>query len=122
MAKTSKAHFEIYKVECKKWIDILGLKDWEIFYKHERDDDSRASCSFNVSGRIATLSLADEWDCPITGLELKKCAFHEAIELMLARLVITGRTRFIASHEIDDSVHEIVRRLENTFFEWSLVD
>lgn len=116
--KTTKAHFEIFKQEFRRWVEILGLKDWELFFEHD-DKKNRASVSYNIVSKIATVYLGNNWTHikAITDYDLSRVAFHEACELMLGRLMEVGRSRYVSEVEFEEAGHDIIRRLENSFFE-----
>ena len=47
--KTSKKDFELFKKECRKWADILSLKDYEwAFFHGVSDEGNRAEYFVNV--------------------------------------------------------------------------
>ncbi len=116
--KTTKKDFELFKKECQKWIETLGLKDWEVFYTHEKDKGLRSSACFDVVAKMATINFSKEWkSTPLNNSTVKKSAFHEVTEgLLLARLIAVARTRFVNPEEVEEASHDIVRRLENSFF------
>lgn len=114
----TKRDFEIFKKEALKWIEILGLKDWEWhFVFGECSDDSRAEYLIQGAARIVTVYLSNFWN-DIGGKsneEIKKAAFHEVVEVMLYKL------RSLALRDsnygnVDAATHKIVRTLENVLF------
>lgn len=115
--KTNKTQFQIFKKACARWIDFFGLKDWSVYYRHEYDEKNMASIVYNLQGKAATIYLSTEWNIRVTKKLIRRAAFHEICELMLARLVICSRSRFVTDDEIAEAVHGIVRRLENTVFD-----
>lgn len=117
--KTTKAHFEIFKAECEKWVKIWGLLDWEVFYYHQKlTGDTAARCTTNSSNRIASLFLSTEWDeSEVTNHIIRRRAFHEVSELFLARLFSLACDRFVDEESLDEASHAIIRRLENVVFE-----
>lgn len=117
MSKTTKAHFELFQEECRKWIDFFGLKDWEVNYEHKADKDNLAGAYINLEGKIATFHLAIGWYSKPNDYEVRKCSFHEVCEVLLGRLQILAEKRFTTLSEINESVHDVIRRLENTLFE-----
>jgi len=118
MAKTTKADFKLFQTECEKWIDIFGLRDWEVNYMHEEfSEENRAECYLDLDGRISTIRLNKEWEPDeASDFKLRKSAFHEVCELLLAPLSINSRMRFIREGEIESSEHYIIRTLENVLF------
>ncbi len=115
--KTNKKHFQVFKKACVKWLDFFGLKDWSVHYGHKYDDENMASIVYNLTGKVATIYLTIDWDIEPTKRAVERTAFHEVCELMLARLVICSRSRFITNDEIVEATHSIIRRLENTVFD-----
>lgn len=116
--KTSKAHFEIFKKECEKWIEIFGLKGWRIEFYHESDmKDARASTSYDVINRTATLYLNIEWKGEnITNCLVKVSAFHEVCEVLLCNIRALANYRFSTKDEISEELHRVIRILENCVF------
>ena len=116
MIKTTKKHYEIFKQECRKWIDKLKLDNWEVHYRWQKEENSKASCLANLSGYIATLILSTEWDDdrqePINEEEVESCSKHEVIHLLLARLSGNARARYASRDDLDESEEELVRKLE----------
>lgn len=114
MYKTTKKDFEEFKKECEYWIEYFYLRDWEVIYQHVKID-SRAEIRYSMASRITNLKLAIEWsDAPYKN-EIKKVAFHEVCELLLAPL--TDIVQNSAAMDINDRmVHMVIRRLENTIF------
>lgn len=120
--KITKAHFEIFKTECQKWIEIFGLKNWQINYVHKKLEDSRASTSFNCVGGIATIFLNTNWDekasYEFDVNDVRKSAFHEICELLLGRLNNMVEQRYgLHVQDIEEEIHRIIRILENVLWE-----
>lgn len=113
--KTTKKHFEIFKKECAKWIEYFGLKDWDVGYIHKKDDDNFGTCGYNMVSCHATISLTTNWgDEEPTVSAIKRVAFHEVAELLLARLVSVAHTRSATDYDIEEATHGIIRRMENS--------
>jgi len=119
--KTTKKHFEIFKGECEKWIDILGLKDWEIHFEH-RDvgDGNIAECHRNSASRIARLSLCRVWPgksmVALTDDNIRTSAFEEVCHVLLYGLSSCAYARHIMEHEIDEAEHAVIMRLLNVLY------
>lgn len=116
---TTKAHFEIFKKECRYWIQRLGLTDWEIEFKHNNEDkESFCNCRPFLLSRSAVLTLTKDWeDFKLTNYLVRRYAFHEVCELLMGRLDHIAEARFVRKEEIEEERHAIIRRLENAFFE-----
>jgi hypothetical protein len=118
---TTRQHFDVFKAECKKWLDYFGLKGWQIDYLHDKAEGNRACVGWKITGRVATITLATEWEdwrsVPITDDEIRRVAFHEVCELLLSRMTMMAKNK-IANHEdaVDEESHVIIRTLENVVF------
>lgn len=115
--KTTPEHYKLFKSECRKWQPILGLQSWELFLMHDEiDEGSRAEIVADQIGRMATITLGIEWhNDAITDTLIKKTAFHEMMELLLAQLGLYGYTYFESSL-IEGELHKIIRVMENVLF------
>lgn len=121
MTVTTKSDFELFKAESEKWIDIFGLKDWEVKYNHRDGNGQDYACfSSNPENRCVTLGLYKKWPksdkVKKTSDEIRLSAFHEVCHIFLETLASCARTRFIMSHELDESCHGIIRTLERVLF------
>jgi len=118
---TTNKDFQLFKAECKKWIEILGLKGWEIIYKHE-DNKIKGRANFHIQliDRISVITLSKTWgDNIVSKNSIRRSAFHEICEVFLSRIKIIAESRFINSDEIDEEIHAIIRTLENVIFNLS---
>lgn len=117
--KTTKRHFAIFKKEVLKWANKFGLIGWELYFEHPKDiPDARADVHWDISGRVATIRLSQDWghDRPYD-IMIRKCAFHETMELFLCRLGKLARARYlIDDNEILEEEHNIIRTLETILF------
>lgn len=120
--KTTKEHFKIFKEECERWIDILGLKCWNVYYEHEESSsDCYADISYNIVGRVATIGLNKNWPDDTfdidTETQLIRSAKHECFELLLGKLATMAAGKIYSSEDtINEEIHVIIRTLENTLF------
>ena len=119
--KITPEHFEIFKKECQKWIEIFGLKNWQINYVHKKLEKARARTSFNCVGGIATIFLNTNWDEDATYYfdvnDIRKSAFHEVCELLLGRLNNMVEQRYaLHGEDAEEEVHRIIRILENVLW------
>lgn len=120
MKKITKESFELFNLECMKWIEKFGIKDYNVVTKHTRlNDDTKAYCTFHVVNRWAVLELNTGWDSSwdTSTMAIKKTGFHEVMELFLARLRNLAEYRYTTENEIDEAIHAIIRTLENVVFE-----
>lgn len=110
--KTTKKDFEIFTKECEKWISRFGLQGWEIFFRHENYDDNRAACTTDLNARICNLFLCVDWNYKPAISELKSCAKHEIIHVLLAPIVNLLCSMFSYEEYIAEREHEILHKIE----------
>lgn len=115
--KTTKKHFRIFVKECEKWLNLFGLKAWEIEIVHRNHPGLPDTLSWmqgaRLKDRIIKIGLSIDWgDDVITVKGIKLCAIHECLELLFIRLSILAKERFITEYEIDEEQHAILRTLE----------
>lgn len=118
MAKTTKAQFKIFEKEVAKWVDRFHLGSWEIHCEHKEMDIFIASCAADLNGKVATLGLAVNFgESTINTYEIKKCAFHEVIELLLHEYCCITISRDYNKEEHERAVHTVIRTLEHGIFD-----
>jgi hypothetical protein len=115
--KTTKRHFDIFRKESQKWIKEFGLLDWWVQYSHEDIGDG-AQCRYSYTYKMATLVLSTvfDQDYPATTHKIKRMAFHEVYELVLAEMNTLITSRVYDKEEADRARHAVIRRMENVFF------
>lgn len=115
---TTMRDFELFQKEATYFLDFFGLKDWQVLFEHI-EIDSRAHCRFHTQGKQAVLALGKEWEenDPVTAFTIKRSAFHETMELLLADMrsvAMDTQMGWQAKHEaLERTSHAIIRRLEN---------
>lgn len=118
--ETTAEHFALFKSECDQWIKRWGLLDWDIIYTHVDLNTDLARLKSNYTGKNAVISLGINWEeeySPITTYQIKKSAFHEIMELLLAEYDAIATSRCINEDEVNNARHTVIRRLENVVFE-----
>jgi len=120
--KTTKKQFEIFKNECKKWIDYFGLKNWQFYYRHTKVEEGRAQANFDCVNGIATLTLSTYWNELssdfLNDKTVRRVAFHEVCEVMFGRINdMVGQRYGLIEEDITEEIHRLIRILENTMFE-----
>ena len=110
--ETTPQDFALFKNEILKWIKVLGLNNWEIYFSHSNIEhgDVLATTSWSLTNRSVTFTLSKDWadHARHDQEEIKMTALHEVLHLLLARLTTLARHRFIREEEILDSIHEVV--------------
>lgn len=116
--KTKKEDFELFKREFLRWVDILGLRGWEVMFLHEQlSDGNIAAATYNMMNRCATIKYSKSYSKQYySKYEIKKTAFHECCELFFARISSLALYRHTTEDEVTEEIHNIIRTLENTYF------
>ncbi len=112
--------FEIFKEEGKKWVEFWGLKGWDIYWKYETTGGLKycAQCYIRLEERDVTMRLSNEklWPEQPDEENIRRSAFHEVCELLLGRLGVINRSRFVTESESTEAEHEVISILENMIF------
>lgn len=117
--KTTPEDFKIFQEEVAKWQKRFGLLGWQINTRHQ-NLRNRAECWTRMQGRLASIVLGkifQNYDEPPGEKEIRRTAFHEVCELLLARLQTHAEARNTLPGEIEEAKHEIIRILEHVLFE-----
>jgi len=118
MARTSKENFEFFKEEVSYWAGFLGIFQWDFRVFHMRDDDALARVDMDGDGRVVCVTLAKTWERDkISNYSLSKTAFHEVCEVLLFDLNQLA-SPFVKKSRVEEAIHKIIRRMENTIFEY----
>ena len=111
-------HFEMFKDEFMRWVDILGMKGWEFIFKHIELVDARAQVMPGQRGRVVVICLNTIWEGQeATEYELRRTGFHEAVELFLSKITQLAHERSVTEADIEEETHNIIRTLENVIWE-----
>ena len=116
MRKTSKAEFNRFKKEFLRWMEILGLKGYMLYFYHKDLDGCYAEIEINESGAVAQVSYALEISVSdlLGGVTPENNAKHEALHLLLHKLCYLGAERWTGSSEIRNEAEKVVCVLEKT--------
>ena len=119
MPKTTKANFKTFTKEADYWIDKFQLREWRVYFVHDRADDLPDALAWrgaNFKGRVATIGLSPDWqENEITDWDLCLSAFHEVCELMTADIVSVASLDICPSdsEDLEAYIHSLIRRLEH---------
>ena len=119
MAPKENYYFSLFKQECDYWINFFGLFFWEMNYTNKQvDNESHGVCIISIIDRNATINLEKRNDDEYNEETIKKTAFHEICDLLLADLSQHAyNTRSSELLSIESSEHSIIKILQNTVYE-----
>ena len=115
--KVTEEHLEYFSQCCDEFIELFGLKDWNI-HCSMADTCNIAETVRNVRGHIASVFLCKEWDDTVVALDrprLRSSALHEICHVVLARMSYYGKDRFPAQDAQDEAEEAAIRRIVNAF-------
>lgn len=121
MMELKESDFEEFKKEAKRWIDLFGLKDWKVEYAFSELEDAYAQYSLQWQGKIALITL-NKYPAKESSdyINVKRTAFHEVCELLLADMEYIALDEEIPYSErkglTEAARHGVIRRLENSVF------
>lgn len=118
--KLSVTDYSDYKAYCSYFINLLGLKDYRIFYDFGpcETPHTMAEVGISTNGRAATIVLNTEWHgLPVTTENLRRSAFHEVMEILLHDIHQCAGDFDLGSEARQKmtirATHVAIRRLEN---------
>jgi hypothetical protein len=113
---TTKADFELFKKECWKWINRLGLHSWEYSFVHA-DIDANGDCtSFRNAKRI--LIRFAKSIIPIDKTKsfyIKEIAQHEVFHVLLENLYHQAFDRSYCDEDYRIEEHAVIHKLQKAF-------
>lgn len=114
MSNKYKKKIEMFERATKFFSEYFGLQDWEIVIESQAKDDVRASCYHDVVGRVATICWSASFICDesTSDYDICKTAFHEILELYLAKMYEDIKT-LKGSEYAQEQTHIVIRMLEN---------
>jgi len=113
---TTAAHFELFKKECRKWIEFFELSDWNIYFDHlnEPEEEYLARSTFSSVALVATLLLNKNWQHNRPNNKwVKKCARHEVIHILIGKLTVLAESRYITEDEIKPASEGLVHKIDH---------
>ena len=115
--KTTKKDFAEFKAECWKWINYFGLKQWEWDIRHQNPEHESARADYNLvyTAKYVCVRLNPTFDLTPEKNEIKRCAFHEIVHVLLSELSRLGLAIY-NEHVVEKEEHIIIQILENTLF------
>ena len=110
-----KKDFQIFKDECFRLIDLIGLKNWKVnIFWEQLKDDRFAEITTDAISMIATITLTKKvkltFDKDYKD-DVKEHAKHEVIHLLLGRFSHLAKSRFVRDDELYSAEEELVNLL-----------
>jgi hypothetical protein len=111
---TTEQDFQDFQKAFQKWVNIFGLQEYRIVCYHEKLEDVYAHININEPGKLAEVSFNLEFiDTQKAGyVNPEYHAKHEAIHLLLHRILWIGSRRFINEQDLTEEWERLVRKLE----------
>lgn len=104
--------FELFQQEFKKWQERFGLGGYKVYFRLKPKDGVYANIVMDQESMVATVTLSTKLDKDaLVDKDIYKTAKHEAIHLLLFRLVNLAWGRFVRKEEIDATEEELVNKL-----------
>lgn len=112
--KTTKKDFARFKKEFLRWVDIFGLKGYRIVFYHNQLKGNYAQIHTDEEGMLAEPAFTILIDkTSLAGYKTPELhGKHEAIHLLLHRLLYLGTCRYVREDEIYQEWEKLVRILE----------
>lgn len=105
--------FALWEKYINKYIDLLGLKNWEVWIlQPEELPNDRAVTHRQPEGRIAEFSVSKDWLYEATEEQIKICAAHEVLHILLAQLYWLADKANMPQEQLAAIEHDIIRSLE----------
>jgi len=103
--------FTLFQKEFLRWQQKQGLTEYGVTFRFEPIDGSYADITTSRRDKFAVVRLSSQVTVSdMADLDPARSAKHEAIHLLLARMVWLAESRYVHPQDID-----VVRRLEAAF-------
>lgn len=108
--KTTPEHFEQFKREFNRYVDLFGLRGWDIRFIHINSTNCGQAwiMANDLEDRIVTVGLSKNVTSDINSL-----AKHEALELLLHKIDHMAKDRYVTPELINEERHHIITVLEH---------
>ena len=106
-------NYSHFKMCCARWIRLLNLNDWDIYYIFKLKEGLKAQVVTNYCGLKATIILSTNWNdiCLPTEAELDKTALHECLHILMNKLSTMAKDRTFSEIDYEMMEHEAINRL-----------
>ena len=103
-------NFGVFKKECLKWQKKLELNNYDIEIKQGSSNTFMHAWCKTEADYNADVYFDRTWKSPSLP-EIKAAAKHEMVHILLGRLSVNAKSRFISPGEIQEAEEEVVRKL-----------
>ena len=112
--KITKKQYQLFIDKAHGFIEVFGLKDWDISFEFGgTDSGDQASVVFHLGNRVCTFNFSTTSRSKLSDKKISKIAFHEVCELFFAEF----RIHMDRQPEITDQIiHAKIRTLENILY------
>ncbi len=111
--KVPRKAFTLFQKEFLRWQQKLGLTEYRVTFRFEPINGSYADIRTSHLDKFAVVRLTSELEPgDVPDFHPAGSAKHEAIHLLLARLLWLAESRYVHPQDIDEEEHAVVRRLE----------
>lgn len=119
--KTTQKQFSIFKDAATQFIDLFGLKSWDVYINLApcETPSSIAECSWDPENRCASITLNDKYDIKLYKLTdeyLRRYAKHEVIHILLSPIHDELRKAMVHEKIILTLIHSLSAVIENIAF------
>lgn len=119
--KTTKTDFEIFKKHFLYYQDMFELSNYHCLFFHEVLKTAYARTKTDNDHYVTRVSLATTWEeREISEKELKQCALHEVLHLLISKISWLGGCRYVTELEIENADEEFAVKLANILSKVSL--
>lgn len=114
MHKTNKKQFEIFKKSFIYYQNLFELNNYHTLFFHERVRGAYAKTGIDNDHHVVRVSFSTDWlDRDPIDYELKHCALHESLHLLISKLMWLGTCRYVTITEIDQADEELTVKMTN---------
>ena len=100
------------------WQRELKLDDWSLYFVHKSIKDAYATMDYHITGRAASITLNTNWiNRDTSDFNLKKCALHEVVHIMLSELSSEAKSRYTDQFSIEKAEEALTVKLTNLIIE-----
>lgn len=113
MIKTTKADFEFFKSECRRFHKQWGVTCWEILFSWKKIPGRLAEVNMVYESGIAAIDFTTEWENSKINREcITRVAKEEILHILMGRFSCLASSRHVREEELEAAEHEAIRMLE----------